>query len=169
MMDVHRRRRALGIVALSAALLAGSACADDGSDVEVLFANYLGPAALQDPALLRVDLATRGPGYRLTGSRFTTQRYGTLHSDRLAIPGRGELRVSVALVAPPADTLGRVTVTVPLQSGYHYGVLVQPGGARPSGICIGQLAQAPLRRPGGAVPTDTLWVTYAGLPDGAIC
>ena len=158
-----------GLILLPAALLCVSGCIDSGSDVQVQFANYLGPAALQDPLSLRVDLAVGTIGYHLTGSDFTTQGYGTLHSKSLSIPGSGELRVFVALVTAPADTLGQLTVSMPLQSRFHYGVMVLPGGGRPVGICVGQIEQAPLRRPGNVTATDTLWVAHAGLPDGAIC
>jgi hypothetical protein len=167
-MNIRSRVRVLRLAVLSAIVLT-SGCTDNGSDVQIQFANYLGPAALQDPSSLRVDLDVGGIAYHLTGSDFTTQEFGTLHSKSLSIPGTGELRVFVALVTAPADTLGQLTVSIPLQSRFHYGVMVLPGGARPAGICVGQIAQAPVRRPGSVTATDTLWVAYAGLPEGAIC
>jgi hypothetical protein len=161
-------RRTLVVAALAAPLLTAG-CADHDSDVSVAYLNALGPAPLRDPALLRVVLLSRGSGYEFTGAQLSgdpgsTPRYGPVW-----VPHAGELRVIAALVQPPNDTLGVATTSIRLQSRYHYGVTVQPGGPRPDFFCLGQVTGAPLRRPGSAVATDTLWVTAAGLPDGAIC
>ena len=110
-----------------------------------------------------------GRNYQLSGRDFTTERYGTLHSRRLPVPGRGELAAPGSLVAAGADTLASTRFTIALQPDYGYSASVQPGGPQPIGHCVGTVLAVPLRRPGGGESADTLWVTYGGLPDGATC
>ena len=155
----------------SLVVLLTAACGEpeNDNDVEVLLHTHGAPEALRELGLYRVDLAAGGVTHRLTGADFGTTRYGTPHSPRLAIPNSGELRVSVAVVAPAGDTLGSVRVGVRLQADHRYGVAVRPGGTRPVGACVGTLISAPLRTPGASAASDTLWVAYGGLPRGAIC
>lgn len=150
-------------------LLLTAACSEPENDVEVLLQTRGAPEALRELGLYRVDLAARGVTHRLTGADFSTARYGTPHSRRLAIPNSGELRISVAVVAPARDTLGSVRVGVRLRADHRYGVAVQPGGTRPVGACVGTLLAAPSRTPGASAASDTLCVAYGGLPRGAIC
>jgi hypothetical protein len=152
-----------------AALVSTVACSSHDSDVSVVYLNALGPAPLRDPALLRVVLLSRGSGYAFTGAQLTADPGATPRYGPVRVPHAGELRVIAALVQPPNDTLGVATTSIRLQSRYHYGVTVQPGGPRPTFFCLGQVVGAPLRRPGSAAATDTLWLTAAGLPEGAIC
>lgn len=79
-------------------------------------------------------------------------------------PRYGEVPVRAALVGAAGDTLAAVAFTHRLARGAGHWVSALVGRHRPQGHCIGSVAVAPLR---GA--SDTLFVMYGSIPDGAVC
>lgn len=76
----------------------------------------------------------------------------------------GEGPVAVTLIAGD-DTIAHGEFSVELKRDHDHWVDADIGRHRPAGFCFGEAAALPLR--GSA--TDTMFVTYGSLPNGAIC
>jgi hypothetical protein len=83
----------------------------------------------------------------------------------LKATGFGTFPVTVAVMGSGTDTLATVAFTQKFERGNRYGIGAVLSRSRPAGVCVGTLLAAPLQ--GSA--SDTLFVSYTGLPKGAIC
>lgn len=91
---------------------------------------------------------------------------GTAPTERtIRGPRFGSTPVRVALMSSAGDTLAAVAFSQEFRRGENHWVAGLTGSHRPIGICIGALAAAPLH----GSDTDTLFVMYGNIPEGAIC
>ena len=157
---------------LAAAALTAAGCRnpfarDERAVLQVLYDG----AEPFDLSYVRVRVGEAPVRYELGAGDFGTTEYATPHTGRLGLPTGGELPVQVSLVAAAGDTLGAVRLTLGLRPDYHFGIGISAGRARPQGFCLGTVVATPLRRPGSAAALegDTLFVSYAALPAGAVC
>lgn len=89
-----------------------------------------------------------------------------LAATSLHVTGYGEKQMQVTLISSNhSDTLATVRFSENLRAGYQYGIGAVVSRMRPLGTCVGTVMATPLRNS----PGDTLFVAYAGLPQGAIC
>ena len=77
----------------------------------------------------------------------------------------GSVPVQVTLLTTGGDSLTAVSFSQDFQRGSHYWVAAAVAPQRALSICAGAVLATPVR-PGS---TDTLYVTYGGLPDNAVC
>ena len=80
-------------------------------------------------------------------------------------PRYGDVPVRATLLTAAGDTLASVAFGQSFRRDHAHWVLAHVGRRRPIGHCIGTLLVAPLR----GADSDTLFVTYGGIPEGAIC
>ncbi|HUP90143.1 MAG TPA: hypothetical protein VM100_12350 [Longimicrobiales bacterium] len=85
------------------------------------------------------------------------------------IPTSGTAAVRFSLVTPANDTLGTGQTTFDLAPGWSFGVSGYVATAPPLGVCTGTFTKVPLRSATNTPVTDTLYISVAGLPRGAIC
>jgi hypothetical protein len=83
----------------------------------------------------------------------------------LKATGFGTFPVTVAVMGSGTDTLATVAFTQTFERGNRYGIGAVLSRIRPVGVCAGTVLAAPLR---GAA-SDILFVSYSGLPEGALC
>ena len=116
------------------------------------------PAGLS--STLHVDVGTSEASLRSPDTLFR------LTATSLHVTGYGEKQVQVTLISSNhSDTLATVRFSENLRAGYQYGIGAVVSRVRPLGTCVGTVMATPLRNS----PGDTLFVAYAGLPQGAIC
>ena len=77
----------------------------------------------------------------------------------------GDVPVRATLLTTAGDTLASVAFDQQFERDHAHWVVARVGRIRPIGHCIGTLMLAPL--PGAS--SDTLFVTYGSIPEGAIC
>ena len=77
----------------------------------------------------------------------------------------GNVPVHVTLLMASGDSVTAISFSQDFQHGYHHWVAARVGRQRPLGICVGTVMAAPI----AAGSTDTLYVMYGGIPDGAVC
>lgn len=80
-------------------------------------------------------------------------------------PRYGDVPVRVALLAASGDTMAAVEFTQGFQRDHNHWVSGIVGHRRPLGHCIGALVAAPLRN----MESDSLFVLYGAIPEGADC
>ena len=152
------RRPAIAGIASGVALLALVGCSDplspDGPALSVAL-------SLQQPtapsSVFRADIG---------GQRVEVRAAGIAES-RTEVRGAryGDVPVRATLLTAAGDTLASVTFDQRFERDHAHWVVARVGQRRPIGHCIGTLMVAPLRSAG----SDTLFVTYGRIPDGAIC
>lgn len=92
-------------------------------------------------------------------------RPGEYRSERVVHgPRYGTVPVRVVLFAPEGDTLATAEFTQDFARGHLHWVSGNLLRERPVGHCTGEIAAVPLR-----TGTDSLFVTYGSIPNGAIC
>ena len=102
-----------------------------------------------------------GRDVSLRASASTSQR-----TDASLEPGKfGTLPVRVVLLSSSADTLATVSFSQTFERGYTSWIGSFVSHVRPLGFCTGTVVAAPLR----TSPSDTLFVMYGSIPEGAIC
>jgi hypothetical protein len=144
------------------------------SDLEILYYGYLASSDRRARTLsegisqLRITLGENTEQQEVFGADFTTTRYGTPHSERIAVPTAGILPVRVALVPTAGDTLGQVRFSITLEPDFHYGISVMTGKRPMRALCEGTIFAAPIRARNGR-QSDSLFVGSTGLPTGAVC
>lgn len=78
----------------------------------------------------------------------------------------GSVPVQVTLLTTGGDSLTAVSFfSQDFHHGAHYWVAAGVARQRALSVCAGAVLAAPVR----ARSTDTLYVTYGGLPDNAVC
>ena len=151
-----RRTEFAGIMS-TAAVLALAGCSDpfgpDGPKLSVAL-------GLQPTAPTTVFRAHVG------GRTVELQAAGLSESRReVRGPRYGDVPVRAVLLTAAGDTLASVAFTQRFQRDHAHWVVARVGRNRPIGHCIGTLTVAPLL----GASSDTLFVTYGSIPDGAIC
>lgn len=144
------------LVMVAAAGACSSTTATSGPRIEVSL-TVQQPAASGSVLLVSVG----GRSIELRASETLFQRKDTsLDADAF-----GTLPVLVTLMGMGADTLATVSFSQAYESGYGYGIGAVVSRSRPVGVCAGTVLATALR----SSTSDTLFVSYAGLPHGAIC
>jgi len=132
-------------------------------------ASYHGSGVYADLSLVRIVVGERPVLRRLAERDFTTAVYGTPHSGRFEVPGRGTLPVQVALVTAAGDTLAAARVVFQLEPDYRFGLGLVTGRERPIGPCAGSALAVPIRGSDARRAADTLFIMHSALPNGAVC
>ncbi len=103
------------------------------------------------------------------GSRNVTVQappVGTPYAEtQVVVPQYGSVPVHATLLNATGQTLATVQFSQEFRRGETHWITATVGTARPIGFCIGTLAVAPLNAAG----SDSLFVTYGSIPDGAVC
>ena len=128
-----------------------------------------------DSPKLWVSLGVQTPALSTTvfraqvGSRNVTvpaPPAGTPYAEtQVVAPRYGSVPVQATLLTASGQTLASVQFSQDFRRGETHWITATVGTARPIGFCIGTLAVAPLNAAG----SDTLFVTYGSIPDGAVC
>ena len=158
------------ILALIGSIALTAGCGLLNPDGSTLAVTYRSSPPFNDPALLHLDVDWPGASRHIAGLGFS----GSLLSGarfESDVGHVGMLHVRLTLVAAPADTLGVAVVTLYLADETSHFVNFQAGGRRPtpSLFCTSDQPSVPLRRPGQAAVTDTLFLDAGGLQDGSVC
>jgi hypothetical protein len=114
---------------------------------------------LPEAPVLRVDIG--GEGVEVVATSASAPR----DERQVRGPRYGDVPVRVALLGPSGDTMAAVEFTQGFQRDHNHWVSGIVGQRRPLGHCIGALAVAPLCN----AESDSLYVMYGGMPEGAIC
>ena len=131
---------------------------DDASTFEF---TYNGTGQWTDPALIRLNVTA--------GSKHLVLDKDDVWPKSFGIPGKGTLSATAKLVSPDGTEFGSVSVSFELKPDYQFGIGVRARRERPFGICAGTMSAMPLKDANGAMTGDSLFVSWAGLPKGAIC
>jgi hypothetical protein len=138
--------------AVSAALLA--ACSD--------------PTSPNHPPLsvsMSISSATSAGRVLLTDIGGLRVRVPEAQSRDLRVPRLGEVPVQAVLVSAAGDTLASVAFVQEFARSSHHWIAGVVATHRPVGMCVGAQVAAAVR--GSA--TDSLFVEYGSIPDGAVC
>lgn len=156
------RRRLIHLVfvpALFSIFLGACSSPNDptGPRIEVSLLVHV-PTALS--STLHVDVGSSDVSLRAPDALFQSA------TTSLHVTGYGEKQVRLTLIGDDhSDTLATVAFSENLRAGYQYGIGAVVSRARPLGTCAGTVVATPLRNS----PSDTLFVAYLGLPNGALC
>jgi hypothetical protein len=80
-------------------------------------------------------------------------------------PRFGDVPVQVTLLTTGGDSVTAVSFSQNFQHGSHHWVAARVGRHRVLSVCASSVLAAPL----SAASTHTLYVTYGGIPDNAVC
>jgi hypothetical protein len=152
------RRAAIASIASTAAVLALAGCSDPVSPGGPKLSVGL---YLQQPtapsSVFRADI----------GGQLVELRAAGFAESRKEVRGSryGDVPIRATLLTAAGDTLASVAFDQRFELDHAHWVVARVGQRRPIGHCIGTLTVAPLR----GASSDTLFVTYGRIPDGAIC
>ena len=145
----------MGVICALALAGCSTLSAPSGPKISVSLALQHSPAA---PTMIRADIG--GQRVEVTSSEPSPGR-----STDVRGRGYGATPVRVVLLTTDGDSLAAVAFSQLFQRDHNHWVAALVGQHRPVGHCIGTLVAAPL----GAGGTDTLFVMYGSLPEGAVC
>lgn len=148
------------------------ACAEPTqSTVAVWYHGASDSSEFRDPGLARVVLSTEADTVRLrVGHSDSTQGGRPWRSTDIGLGRARWVRADIAMVAGSSDTLGSLTITMPIDTAYRYDFQIVPSAQRwPLSICGGTPAAVRLRSARGQPSAESLFVYYGGLPRDAVC
>jgi hypothetical protein len=152
------RRPALASIVSTAAVLALAGCSDSVAPA--------GPRLHVALSLQQPTAPTAVFRAHVGGELVEVRAEGLAESRREVRGSRyGDVPVRATLLTAAGDTLASVAFDQSFRRDHAHWVVARVGRRRPIGHCIGTLLVAPLR----GADSDTLFLTYGGLPDGAIC
>lgn len=146
---------------LTACALVASACTSSGEDTDVLTVN----GSISSPAGAQITAVVEQPGRRsvFTHEEITAKNTnGVFLGARVRVAGRtGTMRVNVTVTTVPSDTIAVGDVTLPIDRGNLYSVIIHRQPARMGNTCFGcdGYKTFPFRGSERAT-TDSLWLYY---------
>jgi hypothetical protein len=150
-----------------ASMLGLAACSDlFGGHRPRVVVSVDAPAAAAGRLVLQADIG--GRRVRVTSVRPGVERA----SVEVRGPRLGAVPVRVTLETAAGENLGAVTFTHRLERDNAHWVSGLVATRRPVGHCIGEVVATPLRAvatAAGLTASDSLFVMYGRIPEGAVC
>lgn len=94
---------------------------------------------------------------------------GARSSITVRAPRTGELDVVVLLIDPAGRVLAETAFRQRFEADSNHWVFAMISERRPLGHCIGELIPVPIHPPLSVARSDSAFIMYGRLPEGAVC
>ena len=156
-------------LAVIVALIAGASCFEPDLD-STLQVSFSAVPPLDSISSIHVEVSDGGSWSAVPS--FSPFAPGVFTTDKFDIPGSGSLYVD-AIILYRNQRIGAIGIRKPVQEDFGYGIGVYVGRGDPRSFawvgCIPEVFSAPLEMKPPGITADSIYLTWHGLPKGAVC